>query len=63
MEEKMHTLKQEALNAISNLPESANLDDIMYRLYVIDKVKKAQESISQEDGIPTDDLLKEIESW
>lgn len=59
----MHTLKQEALNAISNLPESANLDDIMYRLYVIDKVKKAQESISQEDGIPTDDLLKEIESW
>jgi hypothetical protein len=59
----MHTLKQEALNAISKLPESANLDDIMYRLYVIDKVKKAQESISQEGGIPTDDLLKEIESW
>ena len=59
----MHTLKQEALNAISKLPESANIDDIMYRLYVIDKVKRAQKSISQKDGVPTADLLKEIESW
>ncbi len=30
----METLKHEILNAISKLPESANIDDIMYELYV-----------------------------
>ncbi len=33
----IETLKDEALNAISKLPETADIDDIMYRLYVIDK--------------------------
>lgn len=59
----MDTLKQEALNAISKLPESANVDDIMYRLYVIDKVKKGRESIEKGETISIDDLKREIESW
>ena len=32
----MESLKQEALNSISKLPDTAEIDDIMYRLYVID---------------------------
>lgn len=36
----METLKQEVINAILKLPDSANIDDIMYELYVIDKVKR-----------------------
>jgi hypothetical protein len=60
---KMQTLKQEALNAISKLPESADIDDIMYRLYVIDKVKKSQDAIEQGEIISVEDLKKEIESW
>jgi hypothetical protein len=59
----MQTLKQDALEAIAKLPESADIDEIMYRLYVIDKVKKAQESIRREEGMPVHDLMKEIESW
>ena len=38
----METLKEEAIKAISKLPESANIDDIMYELYVIDKVNKGE---------------------
>jgi len=38
----METLKQEAIKAISKLPESVNIDDIMYELYVVDKVKKGR---------------------
>ncbi len=29
----MQTLKQEALDAISKLPETANLEEIMYKIY------------------------------
>jgi hypothetical protein len=37
----MNTLKQEALTAIAQLPETADVDTIMYRLYVIDKQAQA----------------------
>ena len=59
----MQTIKQEALNAISRLPDTVNLDDIMYRLFVLDKIKKGQESIQNGEKITTNDLKTEIESW
>ena len=33
------TIKEEVLNVISNLPENADIEDIMYKLYVIDKIR------------------------
>ncbi len=59
----METLKHEAINAISKLPETATIDDMMYRLYVIDKVRKGQEAIKRGESIPAEDLLNEIDSW
>lgn len=59
----METLKQEALNAISGLPESADIDDIMYRLYVIDNVRKGQESVKCGNTISVEDLKREMKSW
>ena len=47
----METLKEEAINVISKMPNSASIDDIMYRLYVIDKVRKGREAIQQGDSI------------
>jgi len=32
----MESIKEEAIKAISKLPESATVDDIMYELYVIE---------------------------
>ena len=40
----METLKQEALNVIAKLPETADIDTIMYRLYVVDKIRKERGS-------------------
>ena len=59
----MENLKQEAINAISKLPDSADIDEIMYRLYVIDKVRKGREAIEQGDTISIEELKREIESW
>jgi hypothetical protein len=59
----METLKNEAISAISKLPETATIDDMMYRLYVIDKVRKGQEAIKRGESIPAKDLLNEIDSW
>ena len=59
----MQTTKQDAINAISSLPESATIDDIMYRLYVIDKVKKGLEAIDRGETLTMDELQEEINSW
>jgi hypothetical protein len=59
----MQTIKQEALDAISRLPDSVNLDDIMYRLFVLDKIKRGQEAVQKGETITTHDLKTEIESW
>lgn len=59
----METLKQEIIKAISKLPESANIDDIMYELYVVDKVKKGKEADERGDTITIEDLKREMQSW
>lgn len=59
----METLKQEALNVISKMPDTAKIDDIMYRLFVIDKVRKGQSAVKQGKVISIEDLKKEIELW
>lgn len=59
----MDNLKQETIKAISKLPEDTDIDEIMYRLYVIDKVKKGKEAILKGEIISSDDLKKEVSQW
>jgi hypothetical protein len=59
----MESLKQEAINAISKLTDTADIDDIMYQLHVIDKVRKGREAVQRGEIITIEDLKKEIESF
>ena len=62
-EKIMQAAKQDALQAISQLPDTADMDEIMYRLYVLDKVRKGQEDIEQGRYTPAADLKQEIDQW
>ena len=57
----MSPLKQEALNTINDLPDDADMEEIMYRLYVLDKVRKGQEAAQQGRTLSSDKLKQEIE--
>jgi hypothetical protein len=59
----MESLKQEALNVISKMSDTAEIDEIMYRLYVIDKVRKGRLSIQRVEALSIEDLKNEIGSW
>jgi hypothetical protein len=59
----MESLKQDALNVISKMPDTAEIDDIMYRLYVVDKVRKGREAVKRGEVVTIEDLKEEIESW
>jgi len=59
----MQLTKQDALDAIGKLPDDADFDEIMYRLYVLDKIRKGQEAAEQGRTISQEELKREIQSW
>ncbi len=59
----MQAAKQEALSTIRQLPEDADMDEIMYRLYVLDKIRKGQDAVEQSQIVTSEELQREIESW
>ena len=59
----IQTLKQEAIEAISRLPETASVDEMMYELYVIDKINKGREASRRGETVSTEELKEEIRSW
>jgi hypothetical protein len=59
----MQQAKKDALEAIGKLPDDADMDEIMYRLYVLDKIRKGQEAVERGHTTSSEDLKREIESW
>jgi hypothetical protein len=59
----MQSIKQQAINAISSLPDTATIEDMMYRLYVIDKVNAGLEDMRNGKTISAKELLREMQTW
>ena len=59
----MQTLKQEAINTISKMPDPSTIDEIMYRLYVIDKIRKGREAADLGEVVSNEELKKEVKQW
>jgi predicted transcriptional regulator len=59
----MLAVKQEALNTIDQLPEDTDIDEIMYRLYVLDKVRQGQEAVEAGRTTTSEELEQEIDTW
>lgn len=59
----MQPAKQEALKTIGKLPDDADMDEIMYRLFVLDKVRKGQKAVEDGRTITSKDLKSEIKTW
>lgn len=57
------TPKQEALDAITRLPDSADMDEIMYRLYVLENIRRGQRDADKGDSIPLQELRQEMQAW
>ena len=59
----MRPLKQDAIDLIAQLPDDADVDEIMYRLYVLDKVRKGRDAVEQGRTVSHEELRREIEQW
>ena len=59
----METLKQEAIKVISKLPDTAKIEDIMYELYVVDKVHKGRTAAERGEVVSLEELKRDMQTW
>lgn len=59
----MQAAKREALDAIARLPDDTDMDEIIYRLYVLDEIRKGREGAEKGRATNSEDSKREIETW
>jgi hypothetical protein len=55
--------KQEAIETIERLPDGVPLDEIVYRLYVLNKIQLGLQDVDAGRVMGSDALAQEIEQW
>ncbi len=59
----MEPLKKDAINIITNLPDDADMEEIMYRLYVLENIRRGQEDAGKGKTMPVEQVLRDIQTW
>ncbi|HEY8037917.1 MAG TPA: hypothetical protein VIF37_20250 [Methylobacter sp.] len=59
----MQAVKQEALNTIARLPEDADMEEIMYRLYVLENIRRGQQDAAQDKTLSAEEVFRDIQTW
>ena len=59
----MANLKDEVLRSIHDMPDIQCIEEVMYRLYVLDKIRKGKTCVEQGNLSSESELLQEIETW
>jgi len=58
-----NSIKKEVISLIEDLPDDITLDDIIYHLYVKQKLLKAKEDITQGRTYSHEKVKKMAEKW
>lgn len=59
----MQPAKQEALDVIAKVPDDADMDEIIYRLYILEKIRKGRTDAETGRITSLEELEREMASW
>ncbi|MFI3186928.1 MAG: hypothetical protein QX198_13230 [Methylococcaceae bacterium] len=59
----MQAVKQEALNTIARLPDDVDTEEIIYRLYVLENIRRGQQDAAQGKSQALDAVMGAIQTW
>lgn len=59
----IQTAKQEAMETLQRLPDTVDFEEIVYRLYVLNKIHQGLKDVEEGRFIPSEELKREIEEW
>lgn len=57
----MQILKKDAMELISTFPDKFDLEDFMYKLYLLQEIKQGEEDIKNNKYTTSNELRSEIE--
>jgi len=57
------TVKEQALKAIETLPEDADFETVIREVEFVAGVRKGLDELDRGEGIPIEDVRKEIQGW
>jgi len=59
----MNTAREEVNSLPGKLPENYTLDDIQYHLYVVEKIKQAQDRAQTEGTLSQEAMERRFSTW
>ena len=59
----MTIAKQQIHNLVNELPEKIDIDDLMYRIYLLKKLESAEEDIHKTRVMTHSKVVKETSKW
>lgn len=57
------TVRDDAIAAIKRLPADSTFEDLQYRLYVLEKIRKGEESLSKHGPISHAEAKRRMRKW
>ena len=63
MELVLETVKSRAIDAISDLPDSATFDDIFYKLFITQKIETGLRDINNSEFYSHQGVRSELSRW
>ena len=59
----MQTAKQDVVAMISALPDDVSIEEIQYRLYVLEHIRAGLAELEAGEGIPDEEVRAEFAKW
>ncbi len=59
----MLTTKQQVEAVLRQLPDDCSFEDIQYELYVLEKIRKGEESIAIEGAVSHEEAKRRLNQW
>ena len=59
----MATAKEDAHRVLETLPDASSLEDIQYHLYVLQKVRSAQEAVARGEVLTQEEVEERMSRW
>ena len=57
------TVRDDAIAALKRLPADSTLEDLQYRLYVLEKIRKGEASLDQHGPVSQADAKRRMRKW
>ena len=56
-------VKEQVRVLLDQLPSDCTIEDVQYGLFVLEKIRRGRESIDRGEGIPHEEVERQVKQW